>query len=149
MSDLDALARDLTDLADLVPKRAEQAVQQAALRTRDNWRTKAAGNPLKRQYTATIDYTVGRESSAGVKEIAVGGAVRGTYYAEVGPDLDRYGGTTGKAGLVPSAGIFDDPISPVRRKPDRARRDAENFAENELSKGIEIALRDSLTDRGL
>lgn len=139
MSDLEDLARDLTNVARIVPVKVKQSVQQAAMRTKGEWRKLARGNPLGRQYTATIDYTVDDEFSASAA----------TFSAEVGPDLERYGGKTGRGGLVPSAGVFDDPISPVKRKPDRARRGAEQFAARELSKGIEIALDQSLQEHGL
>ncbi len=138
----DGLIRDLSGIQGLVPKKARQAVQQTLMRTRDGWRKSAAGNPLGRQYTAAIDYTI--ESSAGV----MGGADSATISGEVGPNLERYGGKTGRGGLVPSAGIFDDPLSSVSRPPDRARRTAEKFAEEELERGIDIATEQSLRESG-
>lgn len=136
----DGLIRDLRDVADLVPKKVGQAVQQTAIRTVKEWRRVAGRNPFGRQYTATIDYTLSEPSAFGVTE----------FQAEVGPDLARYGGRTGKGGLVPSAGIFDDPErSSIRRPPDRSRRQAERFAVGELEKGIQIALDQSLGEKGL
>ncbi|MGU3358179.1 hypothetical protein ACLBWJ_13070 [Microbacterium sp. M4A5_1d] len=141
----DALIRDLSGVADLVPNKARQAVQQTLMRTRDQWRKAAAGNPLGRQYTAAIDYKIA--STAGVMGAGAGGAA--TIEGEVGPNLERYGGKTGRGGLVPSAGIFDDPLSSVSRAPDRARRKAEEFAGEELTTGLEIAVEQSLNERNL
>ncbi|MGZ0069267.1 hypothetical protein [Microbacterium arborescens] len=135
----DALIRDLSGVQGLVPKKVKQAVQQTAIRTRNEWRNLARGNPLGRQYTATIDYEERAPSAFGVTE----------YQAEVGPNLSRYGGKTGRGGLVPSAGIFDDPLSSVSRAPDRARRKAEEFAGEELTTGLEIAVEQSLNERNL
>ncbi len=140
-SDLFELERDLTTAADLMPHKAAQAVQQAGMNTKKQWKKLARGNPLGGQYTATIDYTMRDASGFG----------QGIVEAEIGPDLARYGGRTGKGGLVPSAGIFDDPESQgsIRRAPDRARRAAEKFAAEDLDKGIEIALRQSLAEAKL
>lgn len=141
MNDFDRLAKDLTDVAGLVPKKAAQAVEQTAVRTRDEWRRLAAGNPYGAQYTRTISYDVDQDGEGGG---------RGEYSAEVGPDLGRYGGRTGKGGLVPSAGIFDDPINQgdILRPPDHAARDAGRFAEDELERGVEIAVEQSLREKG-
>lgn len=138
----DGLIRDLSGIQGLVPMKARQAVQQTLMRTRDGWRKDAAGNPLGRQYTAAIDYKIG--STAGV----MGGAESATIEGEVGPNLSRYGGKTGRGGLVPSAGIFDDPLSSVSRPPDRARRAAEKFAAEELERGVDIAAEQSLRESG-
>lgn len=140
MSDFTNLARDLTDLAGLTPKKAGQAVQQAAWRTRDEWKKLARGNPMGTQYTGSIDYTKHDYGAFG----------QGVYEAEIGPNLARFGGKTGKGGLTPGLGILDDPEStPVGVKPVRARRRAELFADKELTKGIEIALDQSLKAKGL
>ena len=140
MNDFNDLARDLTDLTDITPKKVGQAVQQTAIRTSEEWQKLAKGNPMGEQYTATIDYT----------EREYGAFGQGVYEAEIGPDLARYGGKTGKGGLMPSAGIFDDPEStPIGVRPVRARRRAELFADKELTKGIEIALDQSLKAKGL
>lgn len=138
--ELEALARDFTTASELMPHKAAQAVQQTGIRTKDEWRKIAKGNPLGGQYTSTIDYTVREYGAFG----------QGVIEADIGPDLARYGGKTGRGGLVPSAGIFDDPEStPVGAKPDRSRRRAETFAEEELDKGIEIALSQSLAEAKL
>lgn len=143
MSEFDelmVLERDLTTAAGLMPHKAGQAVQQTAIRTRDEWRKLAKGNTMGSQYTATIDYTAREYGAFG----------QGAIEAEIGPDLARYGGKTGKGGLTPGFGIFDDPEStPVGVKPVRARKRAELFADEELDKGIEIALRQSLAEAKL
>lgn len=145
----DGLISDITGAMDIVPKAAKQAVQQTALRTKAQWRKLAKGNPLGRQYTATIDYTLDAAVSLSLLPSLDSRFGRTEFQAEIGPDLARYGGKTGRGGLVPSAGIFDDPDTPVSRPPDRARRAAERFAEEELEKGIQIALDQSLRAKGL
>lgn len=139
--DLLDLERDLTEAAGLMPHKAGQAVQQAAMHTKAEWRKQAKGNPAGGRYTSTIDYTVDEFGAFG----------QGAFEAEIGPDLARYGGKTGKGGLMPSAGIFDDPLSQgsIKRAPDRARRQAEKFAADDLDKGIEIALEQSLAEAKL
>ncbi len=137
LDELGRLAADLRAVANISPVKVRQSLQQTAFKSRDEWRKLAAGNPLGRQYTATIDYTI------------KGG--KGDITAEIGPNLKRYGGKTGKGGLVPSAGIFDDPLSQgsIRRAPDRARRAVEKFAADELDKGVKIAIDQSLKELGL
>ncbi len=138
-SEMTVLERDLTEVAGLIGHKAGQAVQQTAIRTSEQWQKLAKGNPMGEQYTATIDYT----------EREYGAFGQGVYEAEVGPDLARYGGKTGKGGLTPGFGFFDDPEStPIGVKPVRARRRAEQFADVELDKGIEIATRQSLAKLG-
>jgi hypothetical protein len=138
-SELLDLAADLTAVAKASPKKARQAVQQTGIRTKAQWAKDASGNPLGRQYTATIDYTLTGAVSGGILDL------------EIGPNLARYGGKTGPGGLVPSAGIFDDPLSRggILTPPDRSRRKAEKFASDEMEKGITIALDQILTERGL
>lgn len=134
-AELIQLERDLTQVAHLIPHKAGQAVQQAAMATKKRWKNDARGNKLKGQYTATIDYETRNYGAFG----------QGVYEAEIGPNL-AYGGNTGRGGLVPSAGIFDDPMSPVDRPPDRARQKAEKFAAEDLDRGIEKAVEQSLAE---
>lgn len=138
-SELMALAADLTAVARESPKKARQVVQQTGIRTKAQWAKDASGNPLGRQYTATIDYTLTGSVGGGILDV------------EIGPNLARYGGKTGKGGLVPSAGIFDDPLSRggILTPPDRSRRKAEAFASDDIEKGMAIALDQILTERGL
>lgn len=135
------LERDLTEAAGLMAHKGAQAVEQTAIRTKAEWRKLAKGNPMGGRYTATIDYDVREHGAFG----------QGVIEAEVGPNLARYGGKTGKGGLVPSVGIFDDPLNQggIRRAPDRSRVRAEKFAAEELTRGIEIAMRQSLAERKL
>lgn len=135
MSELVQLERDLTELADLVPAEIPGVMQQVGMNTKNRWIELAAGNPLGRQYTATIDYELR----------GVGAFGQGVFSMEIGPNLARYGGRTGKGGLVPSAGIFDDPLAtPMGARPDRSRREAEKFAAEDLVRGIEVAIERSL-----
>ncbi|WP_417556161.1 hypothetical protein [Microbacterium sp.] len=139
-SELVVLERDLTEVAGLMPHKAAQAVQQTVIRTRDEWRKLAKRSVMGEQYSATIDYEVREYGAFG----------QGVIEGEVGPDLARYGGKTGKGGLTPGFGIFDDPEkTPIGAKPVRARKRAEEFADEELDKGIEIALRQSLAEAKL
>ncbi|MGB4136417.1 MAG: hypothetical protein WA971_07630 [Microbacterium sp.] len=138
--ELQVLERDLTGVAGLMPRKAAQAVQQAAMRTKGEWQKLASGNTMGSQYSATIDYEVREYGAFG----------QGVIEAEIGPDLARYGGKTGKGGLTPGFGIFDDPeVTPIGVKPVRARKRAELFADDELDRGIEIALDQSLSEMGL
>jgi hypothetical protein len=145
-SELLALAADLTAVAKESPKKARQAVQQTGIRTKAQWAKDASGNPFGRQYTATIDYTL--DGSVQAQNLKSSGTI---LDLEIGPNLARYGGKTGRGGLVPSAGIFDDPLRQggILTPPDRSRRKAEKFASDEMEKGITIALDQILTERGL
>lgn len=138
--ELKVLERDLTTAAEVMPHKAAQAVQQTAMHTKEEWQEQAEGNTMGKQYSAAIDYTVREYGAFG----------QGVIEAEIGPNLSRYGGKTGKGGLTPGFGFFDDPEStPIGVKPVRARRRAEKFAEQELDKGLEIALRQSLAEANL
>lgn len=140
MSDLDKLFHDLTALADIMPAEVEKSLEQTSFKVRDEWRKLAAGNTMGKQYTNTIDFTQRDYGAFG----------QGVYESEIGPDLARYGGKTGKGGLVPSAGIYDDPEkTPIGVKPVRARKRAEIFAESELQSRIDIAVQRSHRSRGL
>lgn len=141
LDEIRQLEVDLTETAGLMAHKAAQAVEQTAVRTKSEWRKLAKRNPLGGRYTSTIDYTVREYGAFG----------QGVIEAEVGPNLDRYGGKTGRGGLMPSAGIFDDPLNQggILRAPDRSRQRAEEFAAEELGRGVEIALRQSLAERNL
>lgn len=141
MDDVRRLEADLTELANVIPGKVEQAVQQTAIRTKQSWASQARGeHPLGAQYADSIDYEVRTYGAFGQTVIA----------AEIGPDLARYGGKTGAGGLVPSMGVLDEPMhAPVDSKPIRAGRVAFEMAEEELAKGIEIALDQSLRAQGL
>lgn len=141
MDDLYGLIADLTEVPNLVNRKVEQAVQQTAIHTKKSWAEAAKKGPMGRQYAPTIDYETREFGAFG----------QGQYTAEIGPDLARYGGSTGKGGLVPSMGILDDPQSTgnIKTPPSRARRKAEKFAAEELLKGIDIAVEQSQKAVGL
>ena len=140
-SELDKLNLDLTEAANIDNLQAKQIVQQAALRTKESWAKDAAKGVGGEQYSATIDY----------EEREFGGFGQGVYAAEIGPNLARYGGITGKGGLIPSLGIFDDPQSSggISATPTRARPKAEKFAIKDLEKGVQIAIDKTLKRLGL
>ena len=141
MSDFDDLARDIVDASKATVKRAGQALQQAAFRTKDEWARLARSEVVSRvssSYAASIDYEVK----------APLGLFGSTFEAVVGPDLDRY---AGKGGPQPSAGIFDDRSSggSIRTPPARTNLKAEKFARAELEKGVQIAVDQTLREFGL
>ena len=139
--DVYGLIADLTEIPNVVNRKVEQAVQQTAIRTKKAWAEQAVKGPMGDQYAPTIDYELREFGAFG----------QGQYSAEIGPDLARYGGHTGKGGLVPSMGILDDPQSTgnIKTPPSRARRKAEKFAVEELLKGIDIAVTESHKEVGL
>ena len=140
-SEFDKLNLDLTEAANIDNLQASQIVQQAAMNTKESWAKDAAKGVMGAQYAPSIDYEL--------KEY--GGFGQGVYSAEIGPNLARYGGLTGKGGLTPSFGIFDDPQSSggISATPTRARPKAEKFAEKDLEKGVQIAIDKTLKRSGL
>jgi len=140
-SEFDKLNLDLTEAANIDNLQASQIVQQAAHRTKESWAKDAAKGVMGAQYSASIDYTVREFGAFG----------QGVYAAEIGPNLARYGGLTGKGGLTPSFGIFDDPESSggISVTPSRARPKAEKFAIKDLEKGVQIAIDKTLKKSGL
>ena len=140
-SQLDKLNLDLTEAANIDNLQAKQIIQQAAMNTKKSWAKDAAKGVMGAQYAPTIDYTLHEYGAFG----------QGVYAAEIGPNLARYGGLTGKGGLTPSFGIFDDPESSggISATPTRARPKAEKFAEKDLEKGVQIAIDKTLKRLGL
>lgn len=136
--DLHQLAADLSAVAAGSPRKARQVVQQTGINTKKHWQ-QISKNPAGKRYTATIDYEI------------KGSVTQGDVELEVGPNLARYGGKTGRGGLLPSMGIYDDPLRSggLSVPPDRARRGAEKFAEEDTAKGISIALDQLLKEHGL
>lgn len=139
-SELDALVQDLRDVPNLANAEVKKSMQQTAMETKKSYQADAKKGSRGRQYAPTIDYEI-----TGVGTGNRGGEIN----VEVGPNLGRYGGKTGKGGLVPSLGILDDPQSGIRGTPSRARRRAEKFAAEEMVKRIEIAADESLKKLGL
>ena len=138
LSDINRLAADLTDLPNLIYAEVKKSMQQTAMETKKVHQKEATKGPGGRQYAATIDYTL--------EGVGVGnGRAGGTISVEVGPNLERYGGKTGKGGLIPSLGFLDDPESTggISSPPTRARREAEKFVEKELPRRLQIAVDES------
>lgn len=137
------LVADLTEIPQVIHKKAEQAIQQTGIRTKKEWAEdakKTMPKRIARQYAPTIDYEAREFGAFG----------QGQYLVDIGPNLGRYGGKTGEGGLVPSMGIFDDPQSQgtITTPPSHSRRRAETFAATELVKGLEIAVEQSLKKLG-
>jgi hypothetical protein len=141
-SELNKLTADFTASTELVTSEAKKSLQQTAIETKKSWAADAKKGVRGGRYAPTIDYT---ESEPG----AIGG--KGTLEVEIGPDIERYGGKTGKGGLVPSFGIFDDPESKgdIRATPSRARVAAAKFAEKQIVDRMETAVDRSLKKRNL
>lgn len=140
-TELTELYQDLTEVPHLINDFAEKAVSVAAEHTKKSWQADAKKGPRGARYAPTIDY----------EKREFGAFGQGVYAADIGPNLARYGGKTGKGGLIPSLGILDDPESSggIRTTPSRARRRAEKFAAEDLVKGVEIAVEQSLKKAGL
>ncbi|TAJ46356.1 MAG: hypothetical protein EPO52_17640 [Herbiconiux sp.] len=138
-SEMDALARDLSALADIIPRKVRQAVQQTAIKGKDFWQADASVKASRSTagYPGSIDYEL--------KGSVIGG---GTVEGEVGPNLSR-GGKTGKGGLQPSLGILEEAPGGVRAAPRQSIRRAYTFIEEELDKGVDIAIKQSEEARGL
>jgi hypothetical protein len=135
------LTADLTSMPEVVNRKVEQAIQQVGIRTKESWAKDARRGPRGSQYAPTIDYEAREFGAFG----------QGQFTVDIGPNLTRYGGRTGKGGLVPSFGFLDDPQSAggVNTPPSRARPRAEKFGQEDLVKGIEIAIEQSLKAKGL
>jgi hypothetical protein len=134
------LTADLTDIPKVMNGKVQQAIQQAGLRTKESWANDAKSGPRGDRYAPTIDYEAREFGAFG----------QGQYTVDIGPNLARYGGDTGKGGLVPSFGFLDDPQSrgSVKTPPSRSRPRAEKFGADELAKGVEIAIEQSMRAKG-
>jgi hypothetical protein len=135
------LTADLTAAPQVLNQKVRQAIQQSGIRTKESWAKDARRGTGGAQYAPTIDYEASESGADG----------EGAYTVDIGPNLKRYGGKTGVGGLVPSFGIFDDPLSSagIATPPSRARPRAEKFGGEDLVKGISIAVDQSLKERGL
>ena len=140
-SQLHTLFKDLTEVGDLVQSEVKKSLQQTAIETKESWAADASKGVLGKRYAPTIDF----------EEREFGAFGQGVLEVVIGPNLERYGGKTGRGGLVPSAGIFDDPLNQgkIRSTPSRARQRAEKFAEAELAERIRIAVDRSLKQKRL
>jgi hypothetical protein len=138
LSDTNRLAADLTELSNVIYAEVKKSMQQTAMETKKVHQKEARKGPGGKRYAPTIDYEV--------EGIGAGnGRAGGVISAVVGPNLERYGGKTGKGGLVPSLGFLDDPqaTGDMTVVPSRARRVAERFAGDELERRLRIAVDES------
>jgi len=144
LSDLNALAADLAALPNIVTAEVRKSVQQTLMETKKAYVKDAMDGPGGRQYAATIDYSI---DGVGAGNGRTGGEISG----EVGPNIGRYGGKTGKGGLIPSLGFLDDPQSSggILAAPTRKRLAAERFAADEFPKRLEIVVDESARRAGL
>jgi len=138
------LIADLSDIEGVVNREVVKSVQQTAMETKKSMAAdarKTMPKSIARRYAPTIDYELRDFGAFG----------QGIISAEVGPNLKRYGGKTGKGGLLPSMGILDDPESAggIRSKPARVRPRGEKFAGEELEKRGTLAVEESLKKAGL
>lgn len=139
VSELSALAADLLGAANVEVKKS---VQQTALTVKNFWRDDAKRSFPKRiasRYAPTINYS-------DVKRLPDNTA---TYHSEIGPNLKRYGGLTGKGGLIPSMGILEDAGGQIKSRPRNAVVRADKFAQKEFSDRMQLALDEALKKRGL
>lgn len=130
-SEINRLVADLQEVADVIPDLVKKAVQQTAIKTKKEWQSDARGKAGRRtrKYARTIDYTEQASSGFGIH----------AFSAEIGPNLSRYGG---RGGMQPSLGILEE--SGVKGGGRGSIRVADRFAEEELLKGVEIAVEQSL-----
>lgn len=123
-SELNQLAADLTAAGTKVRPFVRKALQVTAHKIRDDWRANApidAPQGFVKSYPVSITYDT-RESA-------------GSIEAEIGPELDRPGGT---------AGFLEE--GTVQRPPQHAGRDALEANEQDFIDGLEIAVMDALED---
>jgi hypothetical protein len=140
-SPLFALAADLDGVADVFARKLGQAVQQTGIKTKKFWADDARKKAGKRtrRYGASIDYTMTRSTAFGIVHVQ----------AEIGPNLARYGGKSGKGGLQPSLGVLELAPGGIKAAPRESIRRAFAFAEQELQVGVEIAIRQTQEAHGL
>lgn len=117
------LAADLTDAPSEVAPFVKQALKGTAMGIKKDWanRAKISRSGYPKAYPSSIDFDES-DTSDGPE-------------VEIGPNLDRNGGT---------AGFFDEPLSSagLRRPPMHAGRAALEAAEADFERGIGKALED-------
>lgn len=135
-------SEDLTQEADIITGEVRKSVQQTAMVTKRTWAADArrAFGSLGRQYAPTIDYTLTENGEEG-------GA--GSIEAEIGPNLERYGGKTGAGGLVPGYGRFEDAPGGVRGPARGSVRRTAVKAETEFEQRIAMAVERSQQRSGI
>lgn len=127
------LSRDLASADKQVADNVETALASTAKKVKASWRKKAERSGLK-QYAATVDYEVKRFAAFGGAAVEV----------DIGPNLTRYGGKTGKGGLTPGMGFVEDAPGGVRSAPQHAGRDSLADNADDFERGISIAIGDLL-----
>lgn len=139
-SQLRQLFTDLTEIAELVPREVERSVQQTAIEGKKTWQADARSKAGKRtrRYAASIDYSI--RSYGGFGQIL--------YEAQIGPNLARHGGKTGKGGLIPSLGILEETPG-IRGGGRKSIQVAFDFVEKELERRVGIAVDQSMKRRNL
>ncbi|MWV50065.1 hypothetical protein GRS96_12375 [Rathayibacter sp. VKM Ac-2803] len=141
-SEMYRLAADLTEAGHISRRELRRSMQQTLMETKKFWNADAKRSFPKKiagRYAATIDYSLRSYGAFG----------QGVYEGEVGPDLFRYGGLTGKGGLVPSLGILEDAVGGVRGRARGSIDRAAAFASAELPVRMELAVEESMKKKGL
>lgn len=116
---------DVTQAAAEAVPLIKKAVGVSALKGKKAWQAKARGHRYSGSYPASIDYD----------------PVDSMLSTDLGPNLNR----TGTAGL----GIVEDSPGGVRGTPQRNYLAAEAVIEEDLPRGVEIALDQALRRNGL
>jgi hypothetical protein len=120
-SEMNKLAADFGNAAVKIVPFARKAVEVTAQNIKTDGR-KGARRTGTRAYAASFDYTMKLNTD-------------GEIGAEIGPNLDRSGG---------SFGILEDAAGDVKSRPQHALRDATKKNEPDFVKGLEQASEDAL-----
>ena len=119
-----------------------RSMQQTAIETKKFWQNDARRTfpkVIAGRYAPTIDYT----------DLRTLAADDNTYRVDIGPNLDRFGGKTGKGGLLPSLGILEDATGGVRGRPRGSIDRALAFAQAEFVERMQLAVDQTMRTRGL
>lgn len=130
------------DLAVVAKVEVRKSMQQSAIRTKKFWADDARRSfprSIARRYAPTIDYS----------DLRMLAADDNTYRVDISPNLKRYGGKTGRGGLIPSLGILEEANKGVRGPARGAINRAQSFAEREFVDRMQLAVDQSLRKRGL
>ena len=123
--DLHQLALDLSAAPEAALPLVKKAVQVSALKGKEAWQDDARRHRMTPGYAASIDYD----------------PVDKNLSTDIGPNLSR-GGT-------PGFGVLEDSPGGVRGTPRRSYIKAEEVIEDDLPKGVEIAIDQALREHGL
>lgn len=136
--DLGDLVRDLGEFPKHAGRFVEGALKKTAHGMKEDWQHLAAlpsGGHAK-HYPPSIDFDITKSEFP-------------TYEAEIGPNLKRYGGKTGKGGLAPSLGILEEANGGVRAAPQNVRPGVIKANETDFERGMDRAIDDALRRAGL